>query len=70
MTRPGAHGADSSMIVVVVFLVLAALAGALLVLNLTVRKKDVIQGGYVKKDKRIDGSRAAAVNDFSRCEQY
>jgi outer membrane protein assembly factor BamE (lipoprotein component of BamABCDE complex) len=50
MTRPGAHGADSSsMIVAMVFLVLAALAGALLVLNLTVRKKDVIQGGYVEK---------------------
>jgi hypothetical protein len=44
MTRPGA---DSSMVAAVVFLVLAALAGALLVLNLTVRKKDVIQ---VEKD--------------------
>jgi hypothetical protein len=30
------------MIVAVVFLVLAALASALLVLNLTVRKKDVV----------------------------
>jgi hypothetical protein len=52
MTRPGAHGADSSMIVAVVFLVLAALAGALLVLNFTVRKKDVIRGGYVNKDNK------------------
>jgi outer membrane protein assembly factor BamE (lipoprotein component of BamABCDE complex) len=50
MTRAVAHGADSSMIVAVVFLVLAALARALLFLNLTVRKKDVIQGDYVEKD--------------------
>jgi hypothetical protein len=67
MTRPGAHGADSSsMIVAVVFLVLAALAGALLALNLTVRKKDVIQG------MRIDGPppprrRWRELSGLSRC---
>jgi hypothetical protein len=50
MTRPGAHGADSSMVVAVVCLALAVLAGALLILKRMVRKKDVIRGGYVEKD--------------------
>jgi hypothetical protein len=43
-------GDDSLIVVAVVFLVLVVLAGALLVLNLTVRKKDVIRGDYVEKD--------------------
>jgi hypothetical protein len=47
MTRAAA---DASMVATVVLLVLAVLAGALLILNLTVRKKDVIKGGYVESD--------------------
>jgi hypothetical protein len=46
MTR---SGAGSSMVAAVVCLALAVLAGALLILKRMMRKKDVIQGGYVKK---------------------
>jgi hypothetical protein len=48
MTRPVA---DYSMVVAVVCLALAVLAGALLILKRMVRKKDVIKGGYVERDE-------------------
>jgi len=51
MTRSSrAIGADAPMIVAVVFLALAFLTGALVILKLVVRKQDIIQGGYVEKD--------------------
>jgi Na+-transporting methylmalonyl-CoA/oxaloacetate decarboxylase gamma subunit len=40
----------SSMVVAVVFLALAILAVAVLVIKRIVRKKDVIDGGYVEND--------------------
>jgi hypothetical protein len=51
MTRPGA---DSSMAGAVVCLALAVLVGVLLILKRMVRKKDVIQGGYVEKVEEDD----------------
>jgi hypothetical protein len=44
-------GVDDSLIVAVIFLVaLAFLAGAILLIKHTVRRKDVMHGGYVAND--------------------